>query len=429
MSFKIRRLVGILFLLAGSAKGQFLAFTQPGGPDGRPETIQDRLDREIEEAPYRIGPLYVTPIGGFRDAAYVRDLVGNREDTPPDVTVTVGAGFRTHLRTGRKVTWIAQAVPEYVWWNKRKDSRNLNFSGGIEGIFLLNRLTIDAAASRVEQQRLTTPEIPTLFNNATDIARIDAELELTSRLRPFLSVRLARQEALADDLDDPTLQQIELLDRDEEVERLGLHWYPREGWMFGLGAERSKATFDRATRDASNEGTAPVVEVRINRPHLLFVADLAARSLRATEGSRFVDFDGVTGRLTVSYVPRRRLELWAYSSRDLVYSLEGNYPYMVDRRLGVALSVGVGREERTSGRIFYETGAEDYTAFSPAVPQRTDDLVSFGGSLRFLLVRGLSLTLQASRIDLDSNLPGADRSYTSGGLSLALGGSLAKSNL
>ncbi len=415
--------------MAGSAKGQFLTFTQPGGPDGRPETIQERLDREIDEAPYRLGPLYVTPIAGFREAAYVRDLIGDRKDTPADFTVTVGAGFRTHLRTGRKVTWIAQAVPEYVWWNKREEARRLNLSGGIEGIFLLNRLTIDAAASRVEQQRIATPELPTLLNTAVDLARIDAELELTARLRPFLSIRRSRQEGLTGDLDDPVLQQLAVLDRDEELERLGLRWYPREGWMVGLGAERSKVTFDRVTRDASNEGTAPAVEVRINRPHLLFLADLAARSLRATEGSRFVDFDGVTGKLAVSYVPRRRLEFWAYGSRDLVYSLEGNYPYMIDRRLGLSLSIGVGRDDRTSGRIFYETGAEDYTAFSADLPERTDDLVSYGGSLRFLLVRGLSLTLQASRIELDSNLPGSDRSYTAGGLSLSLGGNLAKNNL
>lgn len=428
MRFKIQMCLGILFLFAGGAKGQFLVFTPPGGPDGRPETLQERLDREMSEAPYRLGPIYVTPLVGFRDVAYVRDLFSEQEEVRSDVTATVGAGFRAYLRTGRKVTWVAQTLPEYVWWQKRTDSRRLNMSGGLEGIFLLNRLTVDLAASRVEQQRIVTPEIAELVNSAVDLGRLDAELEMTAKLRPFVSARWSRQKGLVDDRDDPAIEQIELLDREERLVRAGLHWYPRTDWMIGLGAERSEAEFDRSTLDSSNEGTSPVLELRIDRPHIFISANAAARSLEATEGSRFVDYDGVTGSFAVSFIPRRRLEFWLYTNRDLVYSLEGNYPYLQDQRTGAAIAIGVG--DRIGGRIFAETGTNEYTAFSPATtPERDDDLTAYGGSLRFLLARGLSLTFQATRLELDSNLPGADRSYTSGGLSLSLGGGLMGRNL
>jgi len=415
--------------LAGSAKGQFLIFTAPGGPEGRPETVKDRLDREIGEAPYRLGPIYVTPLAGFRDVAYVRDFFSSGQSLPADVTATVGAGFRAYLHTGRKVTWVAQALPEYVWWQKRTDARRLNLSGGVESILLLNRLTVDMAVSRLEQQRIATPEVPVLVSTATDLARLDAELELRTKLRPFVSARWSSQDGLVEDRDSPEIQRLDVLDRSEQVVRAGLHWYPRDDWMIGAGVERSRTDFDRTTLDSSNEGTSPAVEVRINRPHILFTADLAARSLQATEGSRFVDYDGLTGNLAVSLVPRRSLELWAYGNRDLVYSLAPNYPYLQDQRIGVAIGVGAGPGGRIAGRIFAETGTEEYTAFSPASPERSDDLVAYGGSLRFLLGRGLSLTFQATRIELDSNLPGSDRSYTSGGLSLALGGNLARRNL
>lgn len=429
MRSKVQVCIGILFLLAGGAKGQILVFTPPGGPEGRPETVQKRLEREISEASHHLGPVRITPLAGFRDVAYVRDLFSSQVNVRSDVTATVGAGFRAYLRTGRKVTWVAQVLPEYVWWNKRTDARRLNLSGGLETVLLLNRLTIDMAASRVEQQRIITPELAELVSTATDLGRLDAELELTDKLRPFVSARLTRQEGLVEDREDePAVARVEQLDRDEQLVRAGLHWYPRDGWTIGLGAERSQADFESSTLDSSNEGTAPVLELSIDRPHFFFRTDLAARSLTATEGSRFVGFDGLTGSFAVSLVPRNRLEFWAYGHRDLLYSLSQNYPYLLDQRLGLALGITVS--DRVTARLFAETGTDEFTAFSPATtPERTDDLTAYGGSLRFLLARGLSLGFQATRIELDSNLPGADRSYTSGGLSLSLGGNLAGRNL
>lgn len=428
MRFKVQVCLGILVLFAGGAKSQFLQFTPPGGPDGRPETVQERLEREIRQAPYRLGPVRIAPLIGFRDVAYVRDLFATTGENRSDITATAGAGFRAYLRTGRKVTWIAQALPEYVWWQKRTEARRLNVSGGLETVLLLNRLTIDAAVSRVEQQRIATPELPELVNIASDLARLDAELELSAALRPFVSARWMGQDGLVEDReDDPEVERLALLDREERVVRAGLHWYPRQDWMIGLGAERSQVDFERSALDSSNEGTSPVLELQVDRPRFFVRADLAARSLTATEGSRFVDYDGVTGSLSLNLVPRSRLETWLYANRDILYSLSEDYPYLQDERIG--LSLGAGLNARIYLRVFAETGANDYTAFSPAAPERTDDLKAYGSSLRFSLTEVLALSVQVMRLELDSNLPDHDRSYTSGGLTLSLRGNLAGKNL
>ncbi|HJX27583.1 MAG TPA: hypothetical protein VJ885_06690 [Thermoanaerobaculia bacterium] len=424
----VRLSCAILFLFAGAAKAQFLQFTAPGGPDGRPETAEQRLEREIEEAPYRLGPAYIAPVVGFRDAAYVRNLFASEEEaTPSDVTVTFTAGLRAYLHTGRKVTWIAQAIPEYVWWNKREDDRRLNFSWGIGGVALFNRLTVDTAVSRAEHQRIVTPEIPELANTASDLARLDAELEATSTLFPFVTARWTRQEALVEEHDDPRIEGLELLDREERVARAGLRWRPRPGWMIGLGVERSEIDFDRVLLDSSNEGTSPVFEIQIDRRRFFLAADLAARSLKASEGSLFVDYDGVTGSVSVSVLPRYRVEVWTYANRDLVFSLSPDYPYLVDERIGLALVQRFG--DRISTRVYGETGGNDYVAFSRATRDRRDDLVAFGGSAQFLLTNTLTLAIQATRIEFDSNLPENNRSYTAGGLTLSLRGNLAGRNL
>jgi hypothetical protein len=429
MRFKIQVCLGILFLFAGGAKSQFLLFTPPGGPEGRQEAVQERLEREYQQARHHLGPVRIAPLIGLRDVAYVRDFFSSASgDTRSDVTATVGAGVRAYLRTGRKVTWVAHVMPEYVWWQKRTEARRLNFSGGLETVLLFNRLTVDAAVSRLEQQRLVTPEIPRLANTTTDLARLDAELELSRALRPFVSAHQARQEGLVDDrTDDAELEQIALLDRDEQVVRAGLHWYPRQGWTVGLGAESSRVDFESATLDSSNEGTYPVLEWLVDRPHFYLRGDLAARSLTATEGSRFVDYDGLTGSLSMNLVPRSRLEVWLYANRELLYSISTDYPYLLDERFGLSVGLGVG--ERIHFRIFGETGGNDYTALSPAAVERHDDVAAYGGVVRFALTDELSLAVQLMRLNLDSNLPNGDRSYTSGGLSLTLRGNLTGRNL
>ena len=427
MRFEVRVCIGILFLLACRAKSQYLLFTPPGGPESRPESIEDRLDREMRQAPHHLGPVRIAPLIGFRDVAYVNDLFSTNTNTGGDVTATFGAGARGYLHTGSKVTWIGQVLPEYVWWNERTESRRLNVSGGLEMIALLNRLTIDAAASRVEQQKIVTPEVPELVHSAVDLGRLDTELKLTTKLRPFVSAHWARQKGLVDDLQDPAAQQIALLDREELKVRAGVRWYPRTAFSIGVGAERTEVDFDRAELDSSNAGTAPVLELTLDRPHIYFHADLTARSLTATTGSRFVDYDGVTGSVALNLVPRSSFQSWLYANREIIYSLSPDYPYLQDTRVGLALGTALGA--RVFFRAYVETGDNEYTAFSPTAPERTDDLTAFGGSLRFVITETLALTLQATRLELDSNVPGADNSYTSGGLALSLRGNLVGQNL
>lgn len=197
--------------------------------------------------------------------------------------------------------------------------------------------------------------------------------------------------------------------------------------MIGLGVERTEVEFDRSALDSSNEGTSPVLELQIERPHFFIAADLAARSLTATAGSRFVDYDGITGSVALSIVPRSRLEVWLYANRDLLYSLSPAYPYLEDQRTG--LSLGTRITDRVFFRVFGEVGDNEYTAFSPDSPERSDDLKAYGGALRFTITETLGLSFSATRIEFDSNLPGNDRSYTSGSLSLSLRGNLAGQNL
>jgi hypothetical protein len=408
----------ILCLAAADAGAQFLKYTPPGGPQEEPESRKEQIEREVEEARYRLGPVRVAPWVTLRDIAYVRNLFSSGAEQPADVTATAGAGFRAYLRNGRKATWTLQALPEYVWWQKETERRQLNgrYLLGFHGFF--NRLTLEVRAGREQQQQIVTPEVPVPVSSRVDGGEILTEVELSRAFFAFASASINQQDNLVDDLSDPRTEGLVLLDREERILRSGLRWRPREKWSVALGAERSEVEFDRGVVDRSNSGTSPVAEFRFEGRRVGFRANAAARSLEAQRGGDFVPYDKVTGSAGLSLGTGGRLSTALYASRDLVYSLSSSYAYLDDERTGVSLTVGLGRRSQT--RFFYETGTNSYTPFEPGTPPRQDDVTSYGASLTFGLRRNLSFGLQALRSEFDANLPGADRSYTTVGTTLNL---------
>ncbi|HEY4576151.1 MAG TPA: hypothetical protein VIJ26_19370, partial [Thermoanaerobaculia bacterium] len=154
-------------------------YTPPGGPEERPESRRQELEHQIENARYHLGSVHVAPWATLRDVAYVHSLFaagGARQ--PNDVTATVGAGFRAYLRDGPKATWIGQVLPEYVWWQKQTERRQLNgrYLLGFAGYF--NHLTLEVQGGRQQQQQLVTPEVPVPVSARNDGGELLAELRL-----------------------------------------------------------------------------------------------------------------------------------------------------------------------------------------------------------------------------------------------------------
>lgn len=412
-------LAGILFLtITNAAEAQWTQYTLPGGPSERPGQRQEQLETEMDQARYRLGPVRIAPWIGLRNLAYVRSLYSTGSEPPADWTATVGAGLRTYLRTGRKVTWTAAVLPEYVWWKDQPDRRRLNgrYGLGFHGFF--NRLSVELMADREEEQQIVTPEVPELANARTDSLRLLTEVKLTGAISAFGAGSLSEQTALDDAVPGSRVDQLSLLDREDRTARVGLRWRPREPWTFGLGIEGTSSDFSDSALDRSNEGTAPVLEARYERRRITVEADLAARSLEAREGAAFVAFDDVTGRASVRWTLAGGLSFSVYGNRDLLYSLSPGYAYLADERVGAAVLLGVIRQAQL--RVFAETGTYEYAAFSPAAAPRSEDVDSFGGQLTVNVWRSVNLEISAVRSEFDSNLPGGDRAYTAVGTSVSL---------
>jgi hypothetical protein len=415
--------LALALLCAGArlASAQFDQYTEPGGPTTPPEDRKEQLEKAMEEARWRLGVVRVKPWFGVYDVRWVDNVFGTPTgEAVSDLTGTVGAGLRAYLHSGPKVIWSAHLLPEYVAWRELSDKNTVNGRYGLGAFGFFNRLTLETLAERDQQQRLGSPEVPELAHVRSERGRLGVEVEVSGALSVFAAGELARLRTAAE---TPEEEALERLDRDSAYLRGGLRWKLPRGWSVGLGAERSDVDFEDPTSDRSNSGTAPLLEVRLDRPDHYLRFEAAQRSLEPKPGSSFVPFDETTASLEVGFGMEARLSSWLYGRRGLVYSLGGAYGYALDDRFGASARLKVGGRSQVLG--FVEAGSMDFVAAGTGAPPRTDDVRAVGASFGIPLARNLSLTLAARYLDFESDLPGLDRTVTSFGAGVSLGGSRA----
>ncbi len=420
MGGKLRvALYAICFLIAASSGAQFLQYTPPGGPEAKPLDRKAALETEVAEARYHLGAVRIAPWFAIRDGAYVRNLFSSGEEPPGDFTITVGAGVRAYLPTGPKVTWKAEVLPEYVYWQKQDQRRRLNGSYVLRVYGFFNRLTVEVGANRSQAQRILTPEVPIPATSRNDSQQVLAEIELTRLLRPFVLLTLSQASNLPDSGADPRLGSLRTLDRNEKVLRTGLRLQLGKDWRIGVGAERSQVDFERSAVDRSNEGTAPIFEARYERNRLLLDGDVAFRSLKSRLGAKMVPYERPTGGLLAALRVGRRTNLSVYANRSLVYPLEPEFSHIEDSRRGAGLAIELGN--RTVSRFYYEVGDNVYTPLLPTTPGRTDDYESYGASINLNIRPGVDLGINALSATYDSRDGRVDRTYRSIGATLNFG--------
>lgn len=415
MRATIRTLTVLTLLAAAPAGAQFSQYTAPGSLLERNISKREQLQNAADNARWRLGPLRLAPWVSVRDAAYVSDVFagveGAADSEEPDFTITAGAGLQGYLPIGSKTFLTADALPQYVYWQKQGERRRLNgyYGAGVYGFF--NRLNLQATAHRAEEQAVLTPEFEQRIHTRQDLLEGTAELRLGRAIYLFATASGLTFEPLIEDLgDDSRLPSFGDLERDERVLRGGVEYRPDDRVRVAVGVERSEAEFTGDARNRSNSGTAPVLEASYDTDRLHLRGSVAQRSLEPEPGSELVPFDETTGQLRATLVPRWRLSYSVYAARGLTYSLEQGYSHFVVDRLGGSIGAKLGRASGID--LFYETGVHDYAAVSAAVPGRQDDFRAYGTALHLQLGDRVRWNVGVQRTELTSDLTGADRSLT-----------------
>ncbi len=415
----------IAVLYPGGAVAQFDQYRAPGGPQTPPLTRQQSLEQAIEDARWQLGRVRVDPWLGVSNVQYVDNAFGVPDGgaETADLTATAGAGLRAYLPAGRRLYFAAHALPEYTWWRDLEERRGVNGRYGLGAFGFFNRLTFEATAARDQGQRITTPEIPQPVRQRLDRAGLALELKVSGGISVFAAgEQLEYRHRLAGER-DPRTAPLDRLDRDQTLLRGGLRYRFPGGWAVGAGAERSEVDFTAALTaadDRSNSGTSPFLELRREGPNDFLRLEVARRSLEPAAGSAFEPYEATTAAFEVGFNTTGRLVTWLYGSRNLIYSLAEGYSDLQDDRLGVSFERELGW--RTRLRIYGEAGRNAYRASLPGFPDREDDTQAFGAAFHFKVGEGSSFTLQVTRTELDSNLPGLDRSVTTLGTGVNFGG-------
>ncbi|HEX6861755.1 MAG TPA: hypothetical protein VF414_03010, partial [Thermoanaerobaculia bacterium] len=409
---------------AAPAAAQFSQYTAPGSLLQRSTTKREQMDQALENARWRVGPLRLSPWFAIRDAAYVSDAFsgssgggtgqgGGQIEEDPDFTISVGAGLQGFVPFGSKTFFTFDALPQYVWWQEQEERRRLNGYYGAGLFAFFNRLNAEATVRRAEEQGVLTPEFEQRIHSRQDRIAGMLELEITPALFTFVSAEAFELDTLTEDLgDDPRLPPFQQLDRQERVLRGGLEYRSGEKLRLAAGVERSEVEFDvdEAGRDRSNSGTAPILEVGYKGPRIQLDGALAFRSLEPEPGSEFVPFDETTGHVLGFWMPRWRLSYSLYASRGLDYTLDESYSHFTADRIGLAISSRVGRASAVN--LFGETGVHDYAVVGPGALPREDDFMAYGTSIQLQVQERVQLSFGVVRTELDSDLPGLDRSLT-----------------
>jgi hypothetical protein len=422
----IPSILALALLMAAPAAAQLSRYTAPGSLLQRSTSKKEQMEQALEKARWHLGPLRLSPWFAIRDAAYVSDAFSGSSGGPggpseatgedPDFTITLGAGLQGFVPFGSKTYFTFDALPQYVWWQEQDERRRLNGYYGAGLFAFFNRLNAEATVRRAEEQGVLTPEFEQRIHSRQDRIAGMLELEITPALFAFASADAFELDALVEDLgDDPRLPPFDQLDRQERVLRGGLEYRSGETLRLAVGVERSEVEFDldEAARDRSSSGTSPILEAAYKGPRIQLDGNLAFRSLEPEPGSELVPFDETTGLVRASWTPRWRLSYTLYGSRGLDYSLDESYSHFTADRLGLAISSKVGRASAVN--LFAETGVHDYVLSGiggAGAPPREDDFTAYGTSIQLQIEDRVQLSFGLARTELDSDIPGLDRSLT-----------------
>jgi hypothetical protein len=389
MDRRIGKLLAAAWLAftATSVVAQPNKYSAPGRLGIDPGRDRDRLEQTLEDALWTFGRLRVDPWIGLREVAWVEPA-----DRDGDLTASIGAGVRAYLPVGSKSTFAAHVLPTYIWWQDRDDDRRLGGNYGLGYFYFTDRASVEISARKSDLDDFVTDEVDRRGAVDAITYRVNVEVPFSARLGMF--VHAGRYDQKIDDTlgGDGDLE--DLSSHTDSIEG-GLTWLLGSTLRFRAGVGTVETVFDDSARDRGNEGEYWLVGVGWRRSRLS--ADVAYRSgtLKATEGSEFVEFDDATWQARVTWRVRPRTSLSVYGQNALQYSVREGLASYVDERAGARVAFPILRD--VGGSLFYEDGRRTYD-----LGAREDDVTSWGGQIAMPLWRKLQLSVTGRTTSTDS---------------------------
>ncbi|HLE60229.1 MAG TPA: hypothetical protein VI700_01700, partial [Thermoanaerobaculaceae bacterium] len=382
-------------LLASAAMAQFQQYIAPGSLGVELIPTKERLDTAMEEAPFRLGPLRLGLWFALQNVNWVNNVYGTAIDQKSDFTATASLGLHGYLPAGPKLVFALYALPEYVWWNDLTYLRGWNGKYGVGVFGYFNRVTLELQAADWRTQQFYSTENPIPVDLKRQRGAAALEVEVLGRLSVFGTAweNRWRYEGQAESAVPADV--LQLSDRNEKSVGGGLRYRFSKSFAFAIGYEELTTDFLYDTRNRSSSGDGRFVELELRGNRLWATARATVLTLRPQGNSQFAALDTTTGRVQIGWKPGGKLEFQAYGGRNISYPLLALQSYYTDQRWGVGLQLPLGW--RSTGRIFWEQGRDEYPRVTGESMERIDDSNGYGVGLNVKLGKGSAVGLEGSR--------------------------------
>jgi len=393
-------------------------YTAPGSLAEEQIPNQERVKAAMDEARYHLGPLRYAPWLALKDVTYYDNVYGTTTDKVSDYTATLGAGLHGYVPLASRLTLGMYAMPEYVWWKDLSNRRGWNggYGAGLFGYFNRATLEVKAGASRNLQYVSNEFEIPADLEDRSVSALF--EVQVVGQLSLFVRGGVDKWRYSQRGLPTDVGSQLAGLDRDESHVGGGVRLHFSRDLSLGLGVEQYTTDFVQLNPGSSNSGPAPVAELSAKSGRWSLTVNAQLLDLKPTGSSNFVPYTGTNGNFRIGFQPAGRATLEYYGGRSLAYSVQPEIPYYIDERMGLGLQSALGW--RSTGRVYWETGHDDYAPGSQEGSPRRDDFRTYGATFNVGLGRFASLVFTGDRTDYTSTVAAYDRAVSRFQVSLQL---------
>jgi hypothetical protein len=389
--------------------------------------LSDQVKSDMDKSRLRLGPVRLLPSIAVSNAGYDSNVFATSEDPIGDWTATFTAGLKMLVPFGTKVYVVADAFPQYTWYNKltQRDQFGGVYDASLYGFF--NHLSAEITGSYAQTYAQYSSEVDSqVFQTGTNfIGRL--ELDLSTRWSLF--GQGAVQKVEYEQKEGPPVQNIgvQLNNRTETGARGGIRYHLSSYWNVAGLVEKTWADFDLTPQIRNSESTAYLASVHFDRPRFYLNLVGGYREGTGDDAQAFPNYATGVGSFFASWFPIRWAEIQGYGHRKISYSIDILNPYFFENRIGGRLNVQIGNRILLSG--YGEVGPNNYPRAQPldgALVKRRDDSTQYGGGVSFLIWRELVLSGLATRSVYDSNIPGDSRSYTRYTATLSFSGMLQR---
>ena len=366
----------VLAHTAAPVAAQATAPISPGSLGLARGKTRESVEKSMEAARWRLGPLRFGPWVELDEISYVDNVFGATEgDKVSDVKTSITAGLYGHVPIGEKLVFTMAALPSYTQWADLTELSGwyYRYGAGLFGYY--NRLTMDARAEESRQQQIVDPRVSVPADQKTRMFTTSAVVRVLRRLSVLAEGSQSVLSYLSAGSADLPSEAYGNLDRDELRTAAGLRYRWSDDLALGIGMQTSDIEFQEDAGNRSNSGEGLRVDLSWSLGSVALSVGYANMKLRADGDAHFKSYDGLLGRSQLGWEGGRGWGAGVYAGRSLSFGY-GATSVSEDERYGANIAIPTGWRVKVRG--FAETGTITTTGLLSSDETRSEDVDAYG---------------------------------------------------